>query len=118
MGSGTNFAREPLFLYWDNDEKASDDADRDGPEKAAPSGDAKVDFRLMRMRLNGDDDKVFQNFTSGGIYFDMSQQQAAAQVVGFELDHHPGNADLRGPIPQQIRRQGRRGREPGRRGQQ
>jgi hypothetical protein len=29
------------------------------------------------MRLNGEDDKTFQNFTSGGIYLDMSQQSSA-----------------------------------------
>jgi hypothetical protein len=77
MGSGTNFAREPLFLYWDNDDKVLMPASDIPTNKLNASGDAKVDFRLTRMRLNGDDDKVFQNFSSGGIYLDMSQQSSA-----------------------------------------
>ena len=79
MGSGTNFAREPLFLYWDNDEKALMTASEIDQKKLPQSGDAKVDFRLLRMRLNGNDDKIFQSFTSGGIYLDMSQQEAASK---------------------------------------
>jgi hypothetical protein len=77
MGSGTNFAREPLFLYWDNDDKVLMPASDIPTNKLNASGDAKVDFRLTRMRLNGDDDKVFQNYSSGGIYLDMSQQSSA-----------------------------------------
>lgn len=76
-GTGTTFAREPLFLYWDADDKVLMPASEIPTTKLSASGDSKVDFRLTRMRLNGDDDKVFQNYSSGGIYLDMSQQSSA-----------------------------------------
>ena len=75
---GTNFAREPLFLHYDPDENTLLPASQIPTSKLLPAGDAKVDFQLVRMRLNADDTKVFENYQSGGIYWDMQQQGAAA----------------------------------------
>jgi hypothetical protein len=78
---GTNFAREPLFLHYDPDEKTLLPASQIPVAKMLPSGDAKVDFQLVRMRLNPDDTKVFENYASGGIYWDMQQQTSAAPAA-------------------------------------
>jgi hypothetical protein len=75
---GTNFAREPLFLHYDPDENTLMPASQIPPAKMLASGDAKVDFQLVRMRLNADDTKAFENYASGGIYWDMQQGTAGA----------------------------------------
>jgi hypothetical protein len=40
-----------------------------------PFTDAKLDFQLVRMRLNPADHQQFSNYTSGGIYLDFQQGQ-------------------------------------------
>jgi hypothetical protein len=50
-------------------------ADQIASGKLHPFTDAKLDFQLVRMRLNPDDHKQFENFTSGGIYLDFQQGQ-------------------------------------------
>ena len=50
-------------------------ADQIPAEKMHPFTDATLDFQLVRMRLNPDDHKQFENFTSGGIYLDFQQTQ-------------------------------------------
>lgn len=72
----SNLAREPLFLHYDPEEGALLTTDQIPPNKMHPFSDAKLDFQLVRMRLNPDDHKQFENFTSGGIYLDFQQGQA------------------------------------------
>jgi hypothetical protein len=67
----SNLAREPLFL----DEGSLMPADQIPSAKMHPFTDAKMDFQLVRMRLNPADHKQFENFTSGGIYLDFQQGQ-------------------------------------------
>jgi hypothetical protein len=71
----SNLAREPLFLLYDPDEGALIPADQIPTQKMHPFTDAKMDFQLVRMRLNPADHKQFENFTSGGIYLDFQQGQ-------------------------------------------
>jgi hypothetical protein len=71
----SNLAREPLFLHYDPDEGSLVPADQIPSAKMHPFTDAKLDFQLVRMRLNPDDHKQFENFTSGGIYLDFQQGQ-------------------------------------------
>ncbi len=71
----SNLAREPLFLHYDPDEGALIPADQIPSQKLHPFTDAKLDFQLVRMRLNPDDHKQFENYTSGGIYLDFQQGQ-------------------------------------------
>ncbi|MGA2145728.1 MAG: hypothetical protein ABSH49_12290 [Bryobacteraceae bacterium] len=73
----TDYAREPLFLQYDADEKTLITADEIPNAKLMPSGDAQVQFQLSRMRLNPEDTKTFESFTSGGIYVDLQQHQFA-----------------------------------------
>jgi hypothetical protein len=79
----SNLAREPLFLHYDPDEGTLMPADQIPSQKMHPFTDAKMDFQLVRMRLNPADHKQFENFTSGGIYLDF--QQAQPQSVFGEL---------------------------------
>ncbi|MGD0773782.1 MAG: hypothetical protein ABSC05_13260 [Candidatus Solibacter sp.] len=71
----SNLAREPLFLHYDPEEGALIPEDQIPSQKMHPFSDAKVDFQLVRMRLNPADHKQFENFTSGGIYLDFQQGQ-------------------------------------------
>jgi hypothetical protein len=71
----SNLAREPLFLHYDPDEGSLMPADQIPGAKMHPFTDAKLDFQLVRMRLNPSDHKQFENFTSGGIYLDFQQGQ-------------------------------------------
>jgi hypothetical protein len=71
----SNLAREPLFLLYDPDEGSLMPADQIPSAKMHPFTDAKLDFQLVRMRLNPADHKQFENFTSGGIYLDFQQGQ-------------------------------------------
>ncbi len=71
----SNLAREPLFLLYDPDEGALIPADQIPSAKMHPFTDAKMDFQLVRMRLNPSDHQQFENYTSGGIYLDFQQGQ-------------------------------------------
>jgi hypothetical protein len=71
----SNLAREPLFLHYDPDEGSLLPADQIPSAKMHPFTDAKLDFQLVRMRLNPEDHKQFENYTSGGIYLDFQQGQ-------------------------------------------
>ncbi len=71
----SNLAREPLFLLYDPDEGALMPADQIPSAKMHPFTDAKLDFQLVRMRLNPADHQQFENYTSGGIYLDFQQGQ-------------------------------------------
>ena len=71
----SNLAREPLFLHYDPEEGALLPADQIPSQRMHPFADAKLDFQLVRMRLNPDDHHHFENFTSGGIYLDFQQAQ-------------------------------------------
>jgi hypothetical protein len=71
----SNLAREPLFLLYDPEEGSLMPADQIPSAKMHPFTDAKLDFQLVRMRLNPEDHKQFENFTSGGIYLDFQQGQ-------------------------------------------
>jgi hypothetical protein len=79
----SNLAREPLFLHYDPDEGALMPADQIPSAKMHPFSDAKLDFQLVRMRLNPDDHHQFENYTSGGIYLDF--QQGEPQSVFGEM---------------------------------
>ena len=50
-------------------------ADQIPTSKMHPFTDAKVDFQLVRMRLNPADHHQFENYTSGAIYLDFQQGQ-------------------------------------------
>ena len=71
----SNLAREPLFLHYDPDEGALMPADQIPTQKMHPFTDAKLDFQLVRMRLNPADHHQFENYTSGAIYLDFQQGQ-------------------------------------------
>jgi hypothetical protein len=71
----SNLAREPLFLHYDPEEGSLLPADQIPSAKMHPFTDAKLDFQLVRMRLNPEDHKQFENYTSGGIYLDFQQGQ-------------------------------------------
>jgi hypothetical protein len=71
----SNLAREPLFLHYDPEEGSLLPADQIPSAKMHPFTDAKMDFQLVRMRLNPADHQQFVNFTSGGIYLDFQQGQ-------------------------------------------
>jgi hypothetical protein len=71
----SNLAREPLFLHYDPDEGSLIPADQIPSAKMHPFTDAKMDFQLVRMRLNPADHQQFSNYTSGGIYLDFQQGQ-------------------------------------------
>lgn len=75
---GGDFAREPLFLHYDADDKVLIPATEIPLEKLSASGDVKVDFQMVRLRLNADDNREFQNFSSGGIYLDFQQSQTTS----------------------------------------
>jgi hypothetical protein len=69
----SNLAREPLFIHYDPDEGSLMTADQIPTTKLNSYSEAKVDFQLVRMRLNPDDHRQFENYTSGGIYLDFQQ---------------------------------------------
>jgi hypothetical protein len=71
----SNLAREPLFLHYDPDEGSLMPADQIPSAKMHPFTDARMDFQLVRMRLNPADHQQFSNYTSGGIYLDFQQGQ-------------------------------------------
>ena len=71
----SNLAREPLFLHYDPEEGSLMPADQIPSAKMHPFTDAKMDFQLVRMRLNPSDHRQFENYTSGGIYLDFQQGQ-------------------------------------------
>jgi hypothetical protein len=71
----SNLAREPLFLHYDPDEGSLMPADQIPSAKMHAFTDAKLDFQLVRMRLNPADHQQFSNYTSGGIYLDFQQGQ-------------------------------------------
>jgi hypothetical protein len=71
----SNLAREPLFLHYDPEEGALIPSDQIPSQKMHPFTDAKMDFQLVRMRLNPADHQQFENYTSGGIYLDFQQGQ-------------------------------------------
>jgi len=71
----SNLAREPLFLHYDPEEGSLIPADQIPSAKMHPFTDARMDFQLVRMRLNPSDHQQFSNFTSGGIYLDFQQGQ-------------------------------------------
>ena len=80
--TATDYAREPLFLQYDADEKTLITSDQIPNSKLMASGDSQVQFQLSRMRLNPDDTKTFHSYTSGGIYVDL-QQHPFTQPQGF-----------------------------------
>jgi len=71
----SNLAREPLFLHYDPEEGSLLPADQIPSQKMHPFTDARMDFQLVRMRLNPADHQQFSNYTSGGIYLDFQQGQ-------------------------------------------
>jgi hypothetical protein len=71
----SNLAREPLFLHYDPEEGSLIPADQIPSQKMHPFTDARMDFQLVRMRLNPADHQQFSNYTSGGIYLDFQQGQ-------------------------------------------
>jgi len=71
----SNLAREPLFLHYDPEEGSLMPADQIPSAKMHPFTDARMDFQLVRMRLNPADHQQFSNYTSGGIYLDFQQGQ-------------------------------------------
>jgi hypothetical protein len=71
----SNLGREPLFIHYDPDEGSLMTADQIPTAKMHPFTDAKVDFQLVRMRLNPADHHQFENYTSGAIYLDFQQAQ-------------------------------------------
>jgi hypothetical protein len=71
----SNLAREPLFLHYDPDEGALMPADQIPSQRMHAFTDAKLDFQLVRMRLNPTDHHHFENYTSGAIYLDFQQGQ-------------------------------------------
>ncbi|HMD70756.1 MAG TPA: hypothetical protein VKF41_05400 [Bryobacteraceae bacterium] len=71
----SNLAREPLFLHYDPEEGALMPSDQIPTQKMHAFTDAKLDFQLVRMRLNPEDHHHFENYTSGGIYLDFQQGQ-------------------------------------------
>lgn len=76
-GIDGSFAREPVFLHYDDNEKALITADQINGKMLAPAGDTQVDFQMQRLRLNDQDESHFARYTSGGIYLEMQQGQAA-----------------------------------------
>jgi hypothetical protein len=76
-GIGSGFAREPIFLQYDENEKALITVDQINSKMLEPSGDAQVDFQLQRLRLNDEDEAHFARYTSGGIYLELQQSQPA-----------------------------------------
>src|SRR5579862_2719366 len=63
----SNFAREPLFLHYDDQEGSLIPASEIPNQRMHPFSDAKVQFQLNRMRLNPADDTQFHNYSSGAI---------------------------------------------------
>src|ERR1017187_8852240 len=55
--------REPLFIHYAPDEKTLMTADQILPEKMHPFTAAKLDFQMVRMRLNPADHHQFENYT-------------------------------------------------------
>lgn len=80
-GVGSGFAREPIFLHYDDNEKALITVDQIDARMLVPSGDTQVDFQLQRLRLNDEDEAHFARFTSGGIYLELQQGQAAQSAA-------------------------------------
>jgi hypothetical protein len=68
-------AREPFFFHVDNDDKVLVPAEEVDDAKLLPTGDAKVELQLARLRLNGADKAVFGRYNAGGIYIDLQQSQ-------------------------------------------
>ena len=71
----SSLAREPLFIHYDPDEGSLMTADQIPTAKMHAFTDAKLDFQLVRMRLNPADHHQFENYTSGAIYLDFQQAQ-------------------------------------------
>jgi hypothetical protein len=84
--SVSDLGREPLFLHYDPEEGSLITTDQVALSKLPESGDTDVQFQMVRMRLNGDDDKQFRNYSSGGIYVDFQQtakpQQSFTEALG------------------------------------
>ncbi len=74
-----DYAREPFFLYYDPEEKALLPAEEISPKKMTAGGNPNVQFQMMRLRLNQDDNTHFKNYASGAIYFDFAQQSLSEQ---------------------------------------
>jgi hypothetical protein len=92
-GPTGNFAREPVFLHWDETQNTLIDAvDIDKKMLAPESGDAQVDLQLLRLRLNSQEQKQFESFTSGGIYVELQQG-------GQQQDSTPSTASSSGAAP-------------------
>lgn len=77
-GAQASINREPIFLHYDENEKVLVPGDQISPKALLPSGDARVDFQLQRLRFNADDEHQFAKYQSGGIYMDMQQHPELA----------------------------------------
>ncbi|HXB68581.1 MAG TPA: hypothetical protein VNY05_10075 [Candidatus Acidoferrales bacterium] len=75
----SDLGREPLFLHYDPEQEALITTDQIKVGKLAESGDTDVQFQMVRMRLNGDDDRQFRSYSSLGMYVDF-QQAAKPQM--------------------------------------
>lgn len=49
------------------------------PGKMASAGNTNVQFQVLRLRLNQQDNDHFKNYTSGAIYLDFAQQSQSEQ---------------------------------------
>ena len=82
--SVSDVAREPLFLSYDPDSGALTTVDQVPIAALAMGPDTSLDYQMVRMRLNDDDEKQFRSYASGGIYVDF-QQAAQPQQSFLEL---------------------------------
>jgi hypothetical protein len=87
--STDNFGREPLFLQHDVKKGSLITTDQIDPAQMLSGADVNLSFQMVRMRLSEDDNKVFRNYQSGGIYLDLqpitqpAQQSALEPLAGF-----------------------------------
>lgn len=75
------YGQEPLFLYVDMEQNKLVPASELPATKLLPPGDATVDIRLTRLRLNEEDQGRFDKFQSGGVYLDLEQKTTTPDAV-------------------------------------
>jgi hypothetical protein len=73
------YGSEPLFLHVDEAEGRLLPAEEIPADKLLPDGDALIELKMGRMRLNSQDQVRFDKFNTTGIYLDVEQQRPPAE---------------------------------------
>lgn len=75
------YGREPLFYYLDEKAGKLVPAKEIDDKNLMPAGDTKIEWSMQQLRLNGEDQKQFAHYSSGGFYLDFQQHESNTETL-------------------------------------